>query len=151
MLFNDENFFMLNNGYNIDFDFVNYMTPPKKECSTILYSVDEGFLRGNMFKNLYDSYKGFEPIIPNFNTERDKLLFEVNKYDFAINDLNLYLDIHSDDNEIFLKFKEYIHSYLKYKKEYEEKYGPLCLTEDLGSKYLWNKQPWPWDKEDHYV
>ena len=150
MLFNDENFYMLNNGYDINYDFVNYMNPQKTD-SSILYSVYEGFIRGNMFKNLYDSYRGLEPLTPKIKTEREKMLFDVSKYDFAINDLNLYLDLHPEDNEMFLKFKEYVQAYLKHKKEYEEKYGPLCLTEDLGSRYLWNKNPWPWDKEDRYV
>ncbi|MDE5539322.1 MAG: spore coat protein CotJB [Bacilli bacterium] len=66
-------------------------------------------------------------------------------YSFAINDLNLYLDLHPDDKEMFETFKKYVKEKEKLCKEYEKNYGPLEITDTTGSKYNWIDSPWPWD------
>jgi len=124
-----------------------------KDCKVELYSVEEGFLRGNMFKGLYEPYKNYQPYRIEFSNERERLLFNVQKYDFAINDLNLYLDLYPKDEYVFCLFKQYVEEYEKAKKEYECRYGPLMITDDAGNTYDWSKNPWPWDREgrDYYV
>ena len=44
-------------------------------------------------------------------------------------------------------FKNYVAEYEKAKKEYENTFGPLCLTSTTGSEYTWVINPWPWDNK----
>lgn len=125
------------------FEFDNIITTQKKDSS--LYSVDEGFLKGNLFKNLYDPYKKYEvkKLIP--KTEKELLEYNIYKLGFAINDLNLYLDINPHDKEMYELFKNYIEQYKKCLCEYEKKYQVLELTDDTYEKYTWISNPWPWE------
>lgn len=145
MLFDTNNLFK-NLGYDVDINNFNLF-----DGEVSLFSADEGFLRGNMFKNLYDEYKNYTPYKIDFCNEKEKLLFNVQKYDFALNDLSLYLDLHPENEYVFNVFKDYIREYEKAKNEYIKVCGPLMLTETLGSRYDWLKNPWPWDKEGHCV
>lgn len=105
----------------------------------------EGFSKGNMFKNEYEPYKNLTYIKLDPINEKERDLFRIMALSFAINDLNLYLDLHPDNLEIFNLFKKYITDKEKLCKEYEKKYGPLELTNTTGSKYNWLNSPWPWD------
>lgn len=110
-----------------------------------LYEPMEGFLRGNMFKDEYDPYKNLSYFKLNPINEKENDLYKIMALDFAINDLNLYLDLHPDNKEVFNLFKKYIQDKERLCKEYEKRYGPLVLTNTLGSKYNWLNSPWPWD------
>ena len=105
----------------------------------------EGFLRGNMFQDEYEPYKNltYFKLFP--KDEKEKLLYQVMAYSFAINDLNLYLDLHPDNKEVFRLFKKYVQEEKELSQEYVKKYGPLEVTEVLGNKYDWLNSPWPWD------
>ena len=105
----------------------------------------EGFLRGNMFKDEYKPYKNLSYFKLNATSEREKLLYKVMSLSFVINDLNLYLDVNPNNSEAFMLFKKYIMEYEKLSKEYENKYGPLKITDTTGTKYNWIEAPWPWD------
>ena len=115
----------------------------KKTCPIL--EIDEGFLKGNMFADLYDPYQNYKPkdVIP--KTEREALLYAIIKICFAINDLNLYLDLNPHDTEAYELFKKYCHLYDKCLEEYEKKYQVLNLTHDTYGKYTWIKNPWPWE------
>ena len=115
--------------------------------SNRFFTPKEGFLRGNMFKDEYKPYKNltYLNLIP--KNEKETLLLKVCEYDFAINDLGLYLDFYSEDNEAFSLFKIYKKEYEKAKLEYENKYGPLSLEDTADYVYNWVDNPWPWDKE----
>lgn len=110
-----------------------------------LVSAKEGFLRGNMFANLFDPYKDltYLPLKP--SSEREELLYEIMSYDFAINDLNLYLDLHPEDSEMYKKFKIYTKECMELKDEYSKKYGPLTLDQIDSKEYMWEENSWPWD------
>ncbi len=107
----------------------------------------EGFLRGNMFKNEYLPYKNLTYFKLNPTNEKEKLLYKVMALSFAINDLNLYLDLHPDNKAMFDIFKKYIEEHKKLSKEYQKNYGPLKVTSTTGDKYNWIDSPWPWDNE----
>lgn len=106
----------------------------------------EGFLRGNMFKDEYVPYKNltYFKLIP--DSEKEKMLYKIMALSFAINDLNLYLDLHPDKRETFGLFKKFIDEKEKLCKEYERIYGPLEITGTTGSKYNWLNPPWPWEE-----
>lgn len=113
-----------------------------------LYSPEEGLLRGNMFPSLYKPYKNYNLLKIISKNEKESLLLKIYALDFAINDLNLYLDIYPQDQEKYLLFKEYTLENEKLKKEYEMKFGPLCLTDVYAMQYVWYKNPWPWENEE---
>lgn len=150
MLFDDNNFdYNFLNLANLNFSDNNNMFLMKNDK---LVSSKEGFLRGNMFANEYVPYKNmtYRELRP--KTEREELLFKVMEMNFAINDLNLYLDIHPEDRMMYEKFKEYTEKFITLKDEYARKYGPLCLEETSSNNYNWYKNPWPWDNGgDMYV
>lgn len=112
-----------------------------------LYSVREGFMRGNMFKNEYKPYKNLTYLPLNPKTDKEKLLYDIMAYSFAINDLNLYLDLNPEDKDCYNLFKQYIAEEKKLKEDFNRMYGPLTINQDLGNKYDWLDNPWPWDNE----
>ena len=130
---------------NNDFDTNLAFFMPYINQSVKLYDPMEGFLRGNMFKDEYLPYKNLTYFKLNPTCEKERALYKLMAYSFAINDLNLYLDLHPDDKEMFETFKKYVKEKEKLCKEYEKNYGPLEITDTTGSKYNWIDSPWPWD------
>ena len=105
----------------------------------------EGFQRGNMIRNEYIPYKNYNaiPLVP--KTEMERKLYEIMKLDFAIVDLNLYLDMHPEDNDAYQLFQNYVNSHKKAIKDYNETFGPIVVTNAKYNSYEWPKNPWPWD------
>ena len=142
MLFDDDN-------YEINLGLFNMpgMDMMQGNRDIDVYSDYEGLMRGNMFKKLYKPYKNYTYLPLKANTEREKRLYKIMAICFAINDLNLYLDIYPDDKEAFNLFKKYNKELEIEKANYEKMYGPLDINSDSGSKYDWLDNPWPWDNE----
>lgn len=109
-------------------------------------SVEEGFLRGNMMRDEYEPYKNMTYLKLQPQTERESLLFKLMAYSFAINDLNLYLDLHPEEKDTYDLFKKIVKEKNKLEESYSEKYGPMTVTETEGEMFNWVKNPWPWDK-----
>lgn len=111
------------------------------------FSANEGFAKGNMQANIYKPYKLINPTLPTVSNDRERLLLEVQKYSFAMWDLNLYLNTHPTDRNVMMLFEQYRTSYKKALNDYESKYGPLHLDAvNTNSGYWeWNKCPWPWE------
>ena len=101
-----------------------------------ILSAEEGFLRGNMFDNEYKSYKDKTYLPIKVNDDKEYLLINIMKYSFAINDLNLYLDIYPDNKEAFNLFNEYISKLNILEEEYIKMYGPLEIN-TVEDKFLW--------------
>jgi len=98
------------------------------------FTPEEGLLRGNMFKNEYSPYKNLTYLPLHPKNEKEKLLFKIYEYDFAVNDLSLYLDLYPEDSEAFQYFKSCLMELEKIKVEYENIYGSLELMEVKGEK-----------------
>lgn len=142
-----------NNDY--DFDVLNLAGFNFPESNSYYYGFDnqsqlvdvkEGFLRGNMWKNEYVPYKGMSHGRLKPTCEREALLFHIMELDFAINDLNLYLDLHPEDQKIYETFKTYTKECIELKDRYAKEFGPLSLDQTMSNQYEWMKNPWPWDK-----
>ena len=137
-----------NKDYNLDFNNFNVYNfrPAKNDIANLM----EGFNRGNMFNNLYDPYKNhyYKVMVKG---ERDSLLLNIQMLDFALTDLNLYLDLFPKDSNALNLYNKYNEELNNYKKTFEKKYGPLTAD---GIKYqgefIWIKNPWPWDKGGNY-
>lgn len=108
-----------------------------------LFNHKDGFMYGNMFKNEYDPYKNYRVTKLESDTDKGKLLLKIYEYDFALNDLSLYLDLHPEDNEIYKVFRNYTEEQRKHVDMYEKKYGPMEITESMYSSYMWDEGPWP--------
>jgi spore coat protein JB len=143
--------FFENNNYDFDvlslagFDLKE--NPKYYDYSNPLVDSKEGFLRGNMFRSEYIPYKDMPCKKLNPTCKRDALLYKIMEMDFAINDLNLYLDLHPEDEMVYEKFKKYAKECMLLKDEYAKTYGPLTLQETTGKTYNWINNPWPWDND----
>lgn len=113
-----------------------------------LFTIGEGFNAGNMFRNEYDSYKNYKYGKLVAHGEKNKLLLCIYEYDFALNDLNLFLDLHPDNTEIYNLFKKVNEEKKYYVDFYEKKYGPLELCSSDYSSYEWLNGPWPFEGVD---
>lgn len=119
--------------------------PEKSRHPSKFVSAKEGFQRGNMFADEYEPYKRLTYYKLTPKNDREEKLFVVHQFDFALNDLNLFLDLHPDDQEVYELFRQYVAAYENAKDEYEKAYGPLMLTSTNYTSYAWSKNPWPWD------
>lgn len=111
------------------------------------YGPNEGFAKGNMQANIYKPYKLVNPSLPTASNERERLLLEVQKYSFAMWDLNLYLNTHPTDRNVMRLFDQYRNSYMKAVNDYENRFGPLHVenTNTNSGTWAWNNSPWPWE------
>lgn len=116
--------------------------------STNLYDPYQGFIRGNMFPQLYSPYKIDKPYDIRPMNEQAQLLTYIDALCFAKIDLNLYLDTNPNDQTAIDLFNQYRVQEEQLKMEYESKYGPLLLNSDALSTHpwAWIDRPWPWDK-----
>ena len=105
------------------------------------------FIRGNLFKNLYEPYKNNEPYEIRPINEQARLLTKINSLCFTLKDLNLYLDVFPNSNDMINLYNKYLKEKDKLIKEYENTYGPICLDSDTLNNYpwSWNDTPWPWE------
>ena len=73
-------------------------------------------------------------------------LGELMAIDFAIKELNLYLDTHRDDREAFDMLTSLIKLSETGHEKYVRLYGPLQVT-DLKNmaSFTWIDSPWPWE------
>ncbi len=109
----------------------------------------EGYIRGNLFNNLYQQYKNYQParLIP--NNEQAELLLNVDQITFAAHELKLYLDIHPDDKNIIRLYNNYQKMANDAINAYEKKYGPLLAhTPSKEDMFSWEAYAWPWEREE---
>jgi len=106
-----------------------------------------GLEKGNLFKYLYDPYKNYQYAKLNQKNNREELLYNILKYKFAMNDLNLYLDTHPNNQNYIMLYNKYLLEEKKACQEYEKKYGPLTQDSPYleNSPWMWLKAPWPWE------
>ena len=141
MMNNYPNFKNYNNLY--DNMLYNMMNMEKKNNE--LYDPYNGYIRGNLFKNLYDPYKNEEPYEVKPMNEQAKLLTDIDALSFAMIDLNLFLDVNPNNREAINLFNQYKEKEKELCKEYESKYGPLTVDSEFNRNWQWIDMPWPWD------
>ncbi len=111
-----------------------------------LYGPYEGFIKGNLFKNLYNEYKNYKPINPNINSEKEELLFNLDQICFAMHELNLYLDVYPNDQNYLNLYTEYENTYNKLLYSYEQKYGPINVNNiNDTTPFSWVNTKFPWE------
>lgn len=144
------------NTYNMTKDYYNYANNNYNQPlynqniqDKQIYDPYNGFIRGNMFPELYNSYKLNKPLEITPMNEQAELLTYVDALTFAMIDLNLYLDVYPNDREALELFNQYRMQADEYTKKYESKYGPLELTNNSLNTFpwAWDNAPWPWEKK----
>lgn len=112
-----------------------------------LYSAYEGYMKGNMFKDLYDPYMNYQPAQIKPKNEKEELLLNLNKIQFCAHELALLLDVMPHDTHALNEFNKYSNEYNKLLKEYESKYEILNVNDDQLNKavYDWSSEKWPWE------
>ncbi len=131
-----------NNNLNFNKCDFNGKTMPNQ-----LYDVYNGFIRGNMFPNLYNQYKISRPFEIEPLNEQAELLTYIDAYSFGAHDINLYLDTHPNDSAMLDLFKQYTNEKEKLINQYEKKYGPLFVSGATTNPWSWNNDPWPWENK----
>lgn len=78
-----------------------------------------------------------------FNEDLEKLM----ELQFAIVELNLFLDTHPDSEEALRDYNKLEEQFDRVKKMYIENYGPIVNFGYGKSKFPWQwvNSPWPWD------
>ena len=114
-----------------------------------LFTPKEGFEKGNLFANIYSQYKDYRPTKLKADNEREKMLLELSEITFAAHELNLYLDVHTDDTSMITLYNDYRKKEMELTENYEQKYGPLTVnTENQNNNtFLWVKGTWPWERD----
>lgn len=114
-----------------------------------LYDPYQGFIRGNMFPNLYNWYKFEQPMDLTAMSEKDQLLIYLDALSFATIDINLYLDNYPNDKDMIALFNQYRMEADQVRSEYESKYGPILVDSDASNTYpwAWDNRPWPWENQ----
>lgn len=132
-------------GSNLNFNNCNY------EQANIqnLYDAYAGFIRGNMFPDLYNEYKVSKPFNIEPLNEQAEMLTSIDALCFAAHDLNLYLDNFPNDKKMIELFNQYRIQNNKLIEQYEKKFGPLFVNSDANSvcPWAWDNRPWPWENK----
>lgn len=81
-------------------------------------------------------------------TEREMLLKKIGTCQFAVTDIDLFLDTHPGDSGMLKQREEYLEQLKPLVRQYEEQYGPLTKRENGANTWAWVKDPWPWDTEE---
>lgn len=112
-----------------------------------LYEPYEGFIRGNLFRDLYDPYRIERPYQIKPMNEQAEILTDIDSLGFAMTDLNLYLDIYPDDQNAINLYNQYRSQKDEIIKIYESKYGPIALNSEAlnAIPWAWDNKPWPWE------
>ena len=131
---NSSNIPMFNNGMN----------------NNNLYTPNEGYMKGNMFKNLYDPFKNYTPARLTANNAKEEALINLGQMHFAMHEANLYLDNFPNDMNMLNKFNEFRTSYEKLLNDYQSKYGPIEITSPYmtNTPFAWSNDKFPWDRRN---
>ncbi|MGG1312466.1 spore coat protein CotJB [Cohnella laeviribosi] len=73
-------------------------------------------------------------------------LEELQKVDFALVELSLYLDTHPNDIQAIQQFNQLAHKRAQLAHAFELRYGPLMQFGHSFTRYpwQWKDTPWPW-------
>ena len=116
---------------------------------TNLFNPENGYNLGNMFTDLYDPYKNYKPAKLKASNKKEELYLQLSRVSFAMHEMNLYLDLHPNDQKIQKLFNDYRKMFIDLEKKYESEYGPLttCSGALEKSPFEWVTNPFPWEDD----
>ena len=71
----------------------------------------------------------------------------INELEFAVTDLNLFLDTHPNDEEALKTFTMLAAALKSYKHDFVQKYGPLYAvdsSDEIPFDWVSGEHKWPW-------
>lgn len=129
-----------------------------------LYDKDEALKAGTIFKDLdlpffaakdipSSEASGSDLMKSPEQKEWEKMMCEIQKISFVLDDLRLYLDTHPDDSQGLAELKKAAAYRKQLTAEFAEQYYPLtpdCLAEIYERQpesdcFCWQKGPKPWE------
>ena len=122
-------------------NFENYM-----RNDTNLFNPENGYNLGNMFIDLYDPYKNYKPAKLKASNKKEELYLQLSRVSFAMHEMNLYLDVYPDDVQAIGLYNQYKEEADRLEKEYESRYGKICVGINENYNWDWVKSPWPWER-----
>lgn len=79
--------------------------------------------------------------------ERAMLMNKIKKYDFALKELNLYLDTHPNCRRALALFDKYCTIKKAAVEEYVSRFGPIVPEQNRNTEHwTWIDDPWPWER-----
>lgn len=71
----------------------------------------------------------------------------IHAYDFAILEVEMYLDTHPRDTKALQLREDYKRKRKQLVDAYTQKFGPYIVTTDdvRGNCWTWVNDPWPWE------
>lgn len=127
----------------------NYRDKLSDKNTMALYSPNEAIMVGTIFKTLDIPYKDYR-MTPFLNeNEKEKLMFEIQKFGLFNHDLSLYLDVYPNDENALKVREEYLDKYETLLAEYNMKYSPISLSADKSNSlpFPWSTSVFPWGDE----
>lgn len=122
------------------------MNSSNQDKSPKLFDPEEAFMLGNLFKDLYMSYRGFSNYCLRPQNQRQQALLAVQINDFAAHEINLYLDMHPNNQRMAQLYTEFAKKAKEAKKAFESIYGPLSVQDSSNQiPFEWVQGPWPWE------
>lgn len=79
---------------------------------------------------------------------RESMINKIKSLNFAIIELGLYLNTHSDDRKALCLHREYSKQLHDLKDKYQKVYGPLSIYYPCN-KWRWLENPWPWERGNY--
>lgn len=121
----------------------------QQEKNPKLFDPQEAIMLGNLFKDLYMTYNGFSNYCLQPHNRRQQALLEVQMYGFVAHEINLYLDMHSNNQRMVELYTEYAKKAKEATAAYEKEFGPLSV-QDTPNKtpFEWVQGPWPWEYQN---
>ena len=134
---------------NRNFNYNYYPNMDRDMNNPKYFTHKEGYLRGNMFRNLYKGYMNYQPAVLRPTNEQEEMFLRLSEAEFAAHDLNLYLDLYPNDGNALELFNKYRMETNRLMMEYEKKYGPILINSDSlnTSPFLWQTLIFPWNME----
>lgn len=80
---------------------------------------------------------------------RRELMEQINEVSFAVNDVQLFLNTHPNNEDALEYFDEFQRCRNHALREYARYYGPLTidtLDADETDRWTWIHSPWPWQE-----
>ncbi len=79
------------------------------------------------------------------------MMRRIQEIDFAVIDLNLFLDTHPNCREALELFTKLAATSKSLKNDFQRKYGPLCAKDSPNTvPFVWvsDDNKWPWQKQE---
>lgn len=128
-----------------------------------VYDDAEALRQGTVFQELYLPFFATDGIAggkaaqpsPADLTGEAKMLHQIQQVSFVLDDLTLYLDMHSEDRQALVMFQEKLAVRDQLKREFAQKFYPLtrdCVNYCQGQsgvhgdhEFCWQDGPVPWE------